>query len=530
MTTRRTFAQQGDLLKLSGDTFSIKEELKRMGARFDGRQKCWFISDAKETAQKLEFLGFLPSTLKTDTGLLSSTETQTGSAVSPVTQEETWSVSQLTLFVERLFQQHLNFDFWIIGEVSSLKSSSGHIFFDLTEPLSDENRALAAGKAVSVSCCLWAGKARLLTEKLREFPLAEGIKVKLKVNCDFRKEGSRISLIINDIDPQFTLGDLAHKRAQIVRELKRRGLYDRQKTSTRWPDFPLRLALITAAGSKAHTDFLNELVLSQLAFRVTLFDCLMQGERVQESVTAALKLIENSHENSFDCIVITRGGGSRLDLRWFDDLEICKAIAYASKPVMTAIGHFEDVSIADEVSSVAEKTPTGAARYLVNRVAQGFERSLSQMERAALFVQQRISRERQNLGRLEVRLEQAPRLRLDREKEKLQTTLRALRLVQNTAARPLQMGYSVLRSMPNSEPREGRPLTADDFLTSAPPHRVEVQLWSRQKNAQVLLEVNVISIRHHPLSPDAIESMLGADIQNNPSTQDTYGKPEKRDV
>jgi exodeoxyribonuclease VII large subunit len=522
MAGRRIFEQEGELLKLSGDTFSIKEELKKLGARYDGSQKCWFLRSTDLLPKKLEFLGFLQASAAPS--IQARGEVQGDEAVVSTEADSAWTVSQFTQFVERLFRQHLNFDFWIVGEISSLKSSSGHFFFELTEPEPDDQRALISGKAASVPCCLWAGKARMLADKLAEFPLADGVKVKLKVNCDFRKEGSRINLIVNDVDPQFTLGDLALKRQSIVRELKRRGLYDRQRSFCRWPDFPLKVALVTAAGSRAQTDFVDELKLSGLAFRVTLFDCLMQGEKVRDTVTSALEMINGDGQEQFDCVVITRGGGSRLDLRWFDDLEICKSIAYSNIPVMTAIGHFEDVSIADEVASIAEKTPTGAARHLTNLVAVGFDRQLARLERAARSAQLRVAREKQSLDRFELRIEQAVRLRLDRETDKLQTAARALRLVRNTAARPLKMGYSSVRVSDPATGQLGRHITADDFLTSEPPKNVQVQLWSSAQNAQVLVDMKVEAIRHTPLPSEEMEFMVEARTKPTEHARGSHGK------
>jgi exodeoxyribonuclease VII large subunit len=516
MAVRRTYSQQGSLLKLNGDTFSIKEELKKLGARYDGSQKCWFLKSTESSARQLEFLGFLSTSLPATDSLTSLGGPDDLSSVAENRTDAIWTVSQFTLYVERLFQQHLSFDFWITGEISSLKSSSGHVYFDLTEPENTEQRVLNSGRALSVSCCLWAGRIRSLSSKLSDFPLTEGLKIKIKGSCEFRKEGSRLSLIVQDLDPEFTLGDLALRRMQIVRELKRRGLYDRQRTLCQWPDFPLRVALITAAGSRAHTDFMSELSISGASFRVTLFDCLMQGEHVRRSVTDALQMIESADADQFDCIVITRGGGSRLDLRWFDDLDICKSIAYSTLPVMTAIGHFEDVSIADEVAAVAEKTPTGAARFLVNRVALGFERALARLERAARHAQQRILEERKNLVRFELRLEQAARLKLSREHDFLRTATQALRLVRNTTARPLKMGYALM-SVPidsQSDTIESRTLTADDFLTAEPPTRVRAQLWSRQKNAQVLLDLRVESVHENHTPADTSESFALAEQPN----------------
>lgn len=512
MAPRRSLTQQGELLKLTGDTFTIKEELKRIGARYDGAQKCWFVSAEESNLKKLEFLGFLvlqplaSAPLEKLSDELSKTEVQGNEDVTEKSGDF-FTVSQFTSFVENVFRRHLGFDFWIVGEVSSLKSSSGHVYFDLIEP--EQERALQTGRAASVSCCFWAGKIRQLSEKISNFPLAEGIKIKLKVHCDFRKEGSRLNLIVDDIDPQYTLGDLALQRQNIVRELKRRGLYDRQRLHAKWPDFPLRIALLTAAGSRAQTDFLDELKISKLSFQVTLFDCHMQGEKVERDITKALAEISADGESSFDCVVITRGGGSRLDLRWFDNLEIGKSIAYCTLPVLTAIGHFEDISIADEVASVAEKTPTGAARFLAQSILNGFEKILSRLERAARVSQARIQRERQWIERFEITLQQSTRRRVEKEKDKLSDSQRALRLVQKTAAQPLRLGYSILRA------QDGRTLKADDFLTSGFPESVQVELFSTDKNAQVLVDLQVTAVQQKSSNTLVTESIsLSTSPQN----------------
>ncbi|MEY4066680.1 MAG: hypothetical protein RIR26_2888, partial [Pseudomonadota bacterium] len=189
MALRRALTRQGDLLKLSGDTFSIKEDLKRLGARFDGSQKCWFLSSEGVNWKSLEFLGFIvPQTQDGATEAAPIENKVTAETPDDTSGEAVWTVSKLTQYVEAVFRKSLAFDFWIVGEISSLKSSGGHVFFELIEP--EQERTLQTGRAASIPCCLWAGKFRSLQEKLVDFPLAEGIKIKLLVHCDFRKEGS----------------------------------------------------------------------------------------------------------------------------------------------------------------------------------------------------------------------------------------------------------------------------------------------------------------------------------------------------
>lgn len=490
MASRRLLTQLGNNWKLSGDTFTIKEELKRMGARYDGAQRCWFIEATDNNTKKLEFLGFL--TQQRDQAFTSDASfvpTQanplTSSESIPEQDSSAMSVSQFTLFVESVLQKHLNFDFWIVGEISSLKSSSGHVYFDLVEPA--EERSLQTGRAASVSCCLWAGKMKRLADKISQIEFSEGMKIKIRVHCEFRKEGSRLSIIVDDIDPHYTLGDLALQRQNIVRELKRRNLYNRQREHSQWPAFPLKIALITASGSRAQTDFIDELKVSGLSFTIVMFDCHMQGERVEQDIVSAFQMIAAEPSDAFDCVILTRGGGSRLDLRWFDNLEICKSIAYCQFPVLTAIGHFEDVSIADEVAAVAEKTPTGAARYVCQRVSTQFENLLTRLERQANRSRNKVTSERSGLERSELRLEQLVSRRVERENHTLLEQQRTLNLIKKTALQPMKRGFSLLRAP------DGNLLKADDFLTSEKPRSIQVELQSQKKNALVLVTAEVIS-------------------------------------
>ncbi len=509
MASKRVLTQLGDNWKLSGDTFTIKEELKRLGARYNGAQKCWFVDASESNQKKLEFLGFLTHNISTTkassdtTSPFTSTVSNIDSHPNNSLEDSSFSVSQFTLYVENILQKHLGFDFWIVGEISSLKSSSGHVYFDLVEPA--EERSLHAGRAASMSCCLWAGKIKRLTHKLNQIQMSEGMKVKIKAHCEFRKEGSRLSVIVDDIDPHYTLGDLALQRQNIIRELKRRNLYDRQREFTRWPAFPLRIALMTASGSRAQTDFIDELKVSGLHFTAVLFDCHMQGERVEQDIVTAFEMIAAMPDDSVDCVVITRGGGSRMDLRWFDNLEICKSISYCRLPVLTAIGHFEDVSIADEVASVAEKTPTGAARYLSQRVSVQFETLLTRLERQANRSRSRLVSERSSLERSELRLEQLIQRRFEREASTVREMQRTLSLIQKTSLQPMKRGFSLLRSL------DGKVLKADDFLTSEKPRAVQIEMQSLEKTALVLINAECVSSRivmHEPTEPTDTRAQL----------------------
>ncbi|MCA2958606.1 MAG: exodeoxyribonuclease VII large subunit [Silvanigrellales bacterium] len=499
----RFFKRESGFLHLSGDTFPVKDEIKSAGARWDAREKRWVVRDAPETLAFLEAMGFFARTDGVDAV----------DALAPVGETveagRTWSVAEFVEFVEGVFSRQVAFEFWIVGEITSLRISNGHCYFDLAEreDLSSDNAAELTtllprvpsksprrlGKALSISCVLWAGKRAILEKTRGELPFAEGVAVKIRVHAEFRKEGARINLVVNDCDAAYTLGGLALQRLAIVKELKRRGLYDANKR-LRLAPFPLRVALVTAEASRALSDFLDELKGSGLAFRVTLFNCHMQGEHVSRDVAAALQWA-CAAEQEYDVVVITRGGGSRLDLRWFDDLEVAKAIAHSPLPVITAIGHFEDVSVADEVSFLAEKTPTGAAGHLVECVARSLERCDEGLARAAGLVARRVRAMRDVVEHGRASLSQAARRRLALEKGRLTAGAQTLRIAKAHSARPLSRGYALARNA------QGRLLRARDLVDPGMGvgQDIVVTLFDPGTSTEVELHARVLSIDSHAL-------------------------------
>jgi exodeoxyribonuclease VII large subunit len=254
------------------------------------------------------------------------------------------------------------------------------------------------------------------------------------------------------------------------------------------------VALVTAEASRALSDFLDELKGSGLAFRVTLFNCHMQGEHVSRDVAAALQWA-CAAEQEYDVVVITRGGGSRLDLRWFDDLEVAKAIAHSPLPVITAIGHFEDVSVADEVSFLAEKTPTGAAGHLVECVARSLERCDEGLARAAGLVARRVRAMRDVVEHGRASLSQAARRRLALEKGRLTAGAQTLRIAKAHSARPLSRGYALARNA------QGRLLRARDLVDPGMGvgQDIVVTLFDPGTSTEVELHARVLSIDSHAL-------------------------------
>jgi exodeoxyribonuclease VII large subunit len=495
----RTASREGASLVLRGDTFPIKERLKEIGSRWDGVRRAWVLPFSATAVASLRQLGFHPlPDEETETQLQESAEQAPA---------KIWSVKELVTHMGVVIATHLGGSYWVCGEISSHKSSNGHQYFDLAEA-EEEVSIQTTRQATAIACVLWAGRRKMLLEKSGAFELTDGLKVKLLVHLEFRRDSSRLSAVVDDIDLSFTLGDMALNRQNLVRELRRRGLYDRNRGAF-LPTFPLRVALVTAHKSRAFSDFFDEIRSSGFSFSVTLFDANMQGASTSTDIGWAMDEIAR-REDEFDCVVITRGGGSRLDLRWFDDMEICKAIAYSTLPVITAIGHFEDVSVADEVAFIAEKTPTGAARFLANTSMQNLHSLFLRAEQTAhqalrrltdeggrlarfeqaltATVMRRTAEERARVNQGEIGLKAAVHRRLKAESNGLDALEQTLRLLRNAHERTLDRGFALLRSP------QGKALSAIAFEGETPPAECVIVLRDSPRGRTIEITAEVIHI------------------------------------
>jgi exodeoxyribonuclease VII large subunit len=268
----------------------------------------------------------------------------------------------IALALKRAFSDKL----WVVGEIQGLdRSKHGkHWYFQLCETDGD-------GEVFRLSATIWnRTRDRLFGPKGRlngvidaAQPL-DGTKIRALCRLDFYAPYGKISLHVEDIDPTYTLGDLEARRQALIEKLTKLGtLHD--NAGLELEEVPIRLGLITSDGSAAYNDFMNELKCSEIGFSVALCDARMQGEETVPTVRAALSTLER---RGVDAIVIIRGGGSRLDLSWFDREEVVQEIVRCSKPVITGIGHEIDVTVSEMAAHTGLKTPTAAAAFLVERV------------------------------------------------------------------------------------------------------------------------------------------------------------------
>ena len=301
---------------------------------------------------------------------------------------EHYTLRQLNLQVREAIEDALPDEYWVEAELSECRENSGHCYMELIEK--DERNNTPVARA-SAKCWRQTWQmAKPYFERTTGQSLRAGMKVLLKVYAQFH-EAYGFSWIVSDIDPTFTLGDMARKRQEIIQQLKEEGVFDLQRELS-IPTFAKRIAVISAANAAGYGDFCRQLEENEYGFRfeVSLFPAIMQGEQVEQSVINALNSIyERIHD--YDVVCILRGGGATADLSGFDTLALAENVAQFPLPIMTGIGHERDESILDMVSNTKVKTPTAAAALLIDNLLRVLERLDDAGLRISNAVNQRIS-------------------------------------------------------------------------------------------------------------------------------------------
>ena len=292
------------------------------------------------------------------------------SQMSP-TSPQRYSLRQLNLLVREAIEDALPDEYWVEAELSECRENSGHCYMELIEKDERSNTPVARASA---KCWrqTWL-MAKPYFERTTGQPLRAGMKVLLRVYAQFH-EAYGFSWIVTDIDPTYTLGDMARKRQEIIRQLKEEGVFDLQR-ELHIPTFAKRIAVISAQNAAGYGDFCRQLEDNDYGFRfeVTLFPAIMQGEQVETSVISALNNVyERIHD--FDVVCILRGGGASADLSGFDTLALAENVAQFPLPIITGIGHDRDESILDMISHTRVKTPTAAAAFLIDQLRNVWER------------------------------------------------------------------------------------------------------------------------------------------------------------
>lgn len=276
---------------------------------------------------------------------------------------EAISLYELNALVRRGMEQCLPDEYWVQAELSDVRAnSSGHCYLEFIQKDPRSNNLIAKARGT-----IWANVFRLLKPYFEETTgqaFVSGIKVLVQVTVSFH-ELYGYSLAVQDIDPTYTLGDMARRRREILKQLEEDGVLTLNK-ELEMPVLPQRIAVISSSTAAGYGDFRHQLQNNSRGFYfyTELFPALMQGERVEDSVLSALDKI-NGRLSDFDVVVIIRGGGATSDLSCFDTYLLAAACAQFPLPVITGIGHERDDTVLDSVAHTRVKTPTAAAEYLI---------------------------------------------------------------------------------------------------------------------------------------------------------------------
>jgi len=346
------------------------------------------------------------------------------------------TLSELTDQIQHTLKHSFDAPVWIRAEISELRENpGGHCYLELIEKDTDTDTLLAKSKAT-----IWASTYRMLKpyfESSTGQTLRSGLKVLVSVSVEFHSVYG-FSLNVSDIDPTFTIGEMAARRLQIIKQLEADGVIDMNKHLP-LPKQVQRLAIISSATAAGYGDFSDQLKNdpSHFAFYTHLFPAIMQGDQAEGSIIAALEKIYE-HIDLFDIVVIIRGGGATTDLACFDSYELALNCAQFPLPVIAGIGHQRDFTILDLVAHTSVKTPTAVAEFLIANLQDAENQVMDVFSDIRTVLKHRIENEIRKIDQTKLRLKQTLRSwlvqrthLLDRLKNRLQSNVRMQLLKQN---------------------------------------------------------------------------------------------------
>ena len=374
---------------------------------------------------------------------------------------EALSLYELNALVRRGLEQCLPGEYWIQAELSDVRTNTtGHCYLEFVQKDPRSNTLVAKARGM-----VWSNVYRMLRPYFEEATgqrFCAGIKVLVQVSVTFH-ELYGYSLTVQDIDPTYTLGDMARRRREILQQLEAEGVLTLNK-ELEMPVLPRRIAVISSATAAGYGDLCGQLHRNPRGFRfyTELFPALMQGDRVEDSILKALDRV-NRRADRFDVVVIIRGGGATSDLSDFDTYLLAAACAQFPLPIITGIGHERDDTVLDAVAHTRVKTPTAAAEYLIGRMTEAAdhlealalhlrEAALRRVsaeylrleecrKRIPLACLRRVSDARLRLQRVCRDLPRSVEARLSRQRHRLE--LLQQRLADASPERLLARGYSI---------------------------------------------------------------------------------------
>ena len=315
---------------------------------------------------------------------------------------EALSLYELGRLIRLALHENLPDAYWVQAELSEVREAyNGHCYVELVQKADRGNALVAKARGT-----IWANVYRMLRpyfENATGQRFAAGIKVLMQVSVEYHEQYG-LSLTVHDIDPTYTLGDMARRRREILQQLEEEGVLTLNKELS-MPLLPQRVAVISAAGAAGYGDFCDQLMGNPygFVFYTKLFPAVMQGDRVEETIIAAMDRIASEQE-AWDVVVIIRGGGATSDLSGFDTYDLAANCAQFPLPIITGIGHERDDTVLDAVAHTRVKTPTAAAEYLIANLVETATKLDELIALLATGITDRIHREEQRVESLAQRI------------------------------------------------------------------------------------------------------------------------------
>ncbi len=342
----------------------------------------------------------------------------------------TLTVAELCSAITKTIDEAFERQVWVEGVLSGIsRSQNGHVYFDLVD--SDETLGSQAKSVIAVT--LFSKERAHVNKTLSRAGgtrMADGVKVRIRGQVNYYAPQGKVQLRMSQIDPEYTLGQMAADRTKLLAELKEKNLLDRNKLIP-LPTLTLKVGVITSIGSAAYADFADEINKSVINFELVPIDCRTQGLDAVPMLVSAISTANDIPE--LDALVVVRGGGAKADLVAFDSRETVMAVTQCRLPVITGIGHEIDSSIMDEVAHKSCKTPTAAANFLIHRATKQQQLVADHKIRLHTLSQRAIEASTTNLAHLSHRINREATGALEKTAVKLDHNRKRILVAAKTA-------------------------------------------------------------------------------------------------
>lgn len=267
--------------------------------------------------------------------------------------------------IKRLLADPSVMNCWVVAETTDVRINQ-HCYLQLLEKNPKTGATVAKIKAI-----IWGNQFRFLNARFKQVTgrdIGNDMKIMVCLSVNYSPQYG-LTVVINDINPEFTLGDMERQRQEILNRLTQEGIIGQNKTVP-VPPVLQRIAIVSAAGAAGYGDFMKQLTDNKygVCFYPCLFQATMQGVKTVPTVLAALDKVEQN-QHLFDCVVIIRGGGGTEELNSFDNYDLARRVATFPLPVIVGIGHERDITVLDYVAGIRVKTPTAAAEHIILQAA-----------------------------------------------------------------------------------------------------------------------------------------------------------------